>query len=397
MGGGILMNKKPKINQLIRHLIQLISAFLYPALFVICFSQLKQVYLLFYQRNFNFTPEIPYLVELLVVLSITAIFGRFFCGFFCTFGSLLEMWRVSVNKVIKINYKMNEKLDRALKLVKYILLIFIVVFLWTLKMNGFNSFSPWDAIAELRDFPDIIFLYNVGFVILIFSFFGEMFVERCFCRYLCPLGAVLNLTSVFSIFKIKRSDTTCGNCESCSESCPMGIDVKNAIKINNECIRCLKCIEVCPSKKNIAFISREKLNIKNTTSIIFTIVVIVSLFSGITVSKNDNNTIYQALENARLSGKYLKNTYKSGTYIGIGAGYRPDLEVKVVIEQNRITDIQIIKDSETKRFSEEAFKLLPQKIIEKQSTNVDSISGATRTCDGIIASIEDALSQAEKN
>lgn len=88
-------------------------------------------------------------------------------------------------------------------------------------------------------------------------------------------------------------------------------------------------------------------------------------------------------------------TYKDGVYTGTGTGYRPGLVVEVVIENDTITSVTVISHNEkNEQFWGVPVQLIPQLIVEAQSTDVDTVSGATMTSRGIIEAVNDALSQA---
>lgn len=87
-------------------------------------------------------------------------------------------------------------------------------------------------------------------------------------------------------------------------------------------------------------------------------------------------------------------SYKDGTYTGVGNGYRPNLTVKVTIKNNKITNIQMVSNNETPNFLNRAVSTVTQEIISQQSTNVDVVSGASRSSNGIMQAVEDALQQA---
>lgn len=87
--------------------------------------------------------------------------------------------------------------------------------------------------------------------------------------------------------------------------------------------------------------------------------------------------------------------YRDGVYEGIGNGYGPNLKVSVTVENGKITEIEIIEHNERgENFYLPAMENIPGKIIEKQSTDVDTISGATFTSNGIMEAVENALSKA---
>ena len=89
------------------------------------------------------------------------------------------------------------------------------------------------------------------------------------------------------------------------------------------------------------------------------------------------------------------STYIDGTYQGTGTGYGPDLVVEVVIENDLIVSVTVIDHNEQKeKFWGVPVELIPLRIIEAQCCDVDIVSGATRTSDGIIDAVNDALSKA---
>ena len=106
-----------------------------------------------------------------------------------------------------------------------------------------------------------------------------------------------------------------------------------------------------------------------------------------------------AAVNDALSQAEIKNVeqkkYNDGTYTGIGQGKNPDLKVAVTIKDDKITNVEMVSNNETK--GKEALNVIPNEIIETQSTSVDAVSGATLTSNGIMMAVNDALSQATNN
>ena len=87
-------------------------------------------------------------------------------------------------------------------------------------------------------------------------------------------------------------------------------------------------------------------------------------------------------------------TFKDGIYNGEADGYRPGLKVSIEVKNNIITSIEIIEHNEiNSRYYQKALDSIPQAILENQSTEVDTISGATFTSIGIINAVNAALSQ----
>jgi polyferredoxin len=81
-----------------------------------------------------------------------------------------------------------------------------------------------------------------AFAVLGVTLVGALFVERPWCKYACPYGAMLGIFNLFKIVKISRNPKTCIDCKRCDRVCPMNItpsDDNNVI--NHQCISCLEC------------------------------------------------------------------------------------------------------------------------------------------------------------
>ena len=87
------------------------------------------------------------------------------------------------------------------------------------------------------------------------------------------------------------------------------------------------------------------------------------------------------------------SAYKDGTYYGTGKGFAGTMKVKVDISGGKIASISIVSTKDGDSYVKSASSLL-DRIVEKQSTNVDTVSGATFSSRGIIAAVRSALSQA---
>ena len=75
--------------------------------------------------------------------------------------------------------------------------------------------------------------------------------NRAFCKYLCPITAILKVTSRFALLKIEGDREKCTQCGACSKACPMDIDIMAYVNngqrvLSTECIFCLTCTTVCP-------------------------------------------------------------------------------------------------------------------------------------------------------
>jgi uncharacterized protein with FMN-binding domain len=87
--------------------------------------------------------------------------------------------------------------------------------------------------------------------------------------------------------------------------------------------------------------------------------------------------------------------YKNGIYYGTGTGFEGEIKVKVTIKKEKINKIEIVKSQDGEEYLKKASSLTGQ-MIKKQSTNVDAVSGATYSSNGLIEAVRNALKKAEK-
>ena len=120
-------------------------------------------------------------------------------------------------------------------------MIFLVLFGFSLydlalaeRLAEVEPFKTAIILRFLRDWPFVVFA-----VALVAA---GLFIERFFCRYLCPLGAALAIPARLRIFNWLRRYRDCGNpCQRCNHECPVQA-IEPTGEINpNECIQCLHC------------------------------------------------------------------------------------------------------------------------------------------------------------
>ncbi len=127
------------------------------------------------------------------------------------------------------------------------------------------------------------------------------------------------------------------------------------------------------------------------------------IFSGITAGKNaakfKDDTPVIEIENtipSDLDETVEEIVLKENEFLGEGRGIGGTVKVKVTMDGNRILAVEVVEHSETEGISDKAILDLPASIIEKQSTEVDTVSGATITSKAIIEAVNKALEQSKK-
>lgn len=380
------MKKKISPIQIVRAVIQLIAFITVPALFITVFSSTGGIITSIAGGSFVFSDNIGRIILILGVFLITIVWGRFFCGFICSFGAMQDLLN-SIGKLIPFKIKVSEKADKWLKLLKYAVLAFVAVGVWGFSVTGDTVWSPWTVFGiytSLSGWSSLKYFLTLGGALLLLIIIGSLFIERFFCRYLCPLGALFSLVSRFRIYSIDRKPDKCGNCKLCTSKCSMGIPLYKYEKVRSgECINCMKCTSVCPNE-----------NIAADTLPAISGVVAVTAIAGLYYA-GMINTVPDEKENEPISieGVAASGVYSDGVFKGSGEGFRGDIDVTVTVENGIISDITVDSYKDDKEFFQKAKSGVISAIIKSQSTDVDAVSGATFSSNGIIEAVKNALGE----
>lgn len=162
-----------------------------------------------------------------------------FCGWLCPFGALQELLNEGARKLgirqIEVPWTLHERLWP----IKY--MAFLVIL-------GVSFHSTVDAfrLAEIEPFKTTIslkFMRHWPFVLYALALLAAgLFIERFYCRYLCPLGAALAIPAKLRIFEWLKRRPQCGReCRICAARCTVQAINPIGQIIPNECIYCLKC------------------------------------------------------------------------------------------------------------------------------------------------------------
>lgn len=200
----------------------------------------------------------------LVTVVLTVVLGRFFCGWVCPFGAIHQFVGFLANRKSSAKENIRRNTFHRGQSVKYWILIF---FLTAAAANLSVQTGLLDPIPLLHrsvnlilfPFIDETFLklspaaryyqdaWSLG-VIFFIAVFMNLLVPRFYCRFVCPLGALLGLLSRFALWRIVRKDREdfqCSHCRLCEKHCEGACEPSEQIRIS-ECVLCMNCLHKCP-------------------------------------------------------------------------------------------------------------------------------------------------------
>lgn len=193
-------------------------------------------------------------------------FGPLICGWVCPLGSF-QQWIAKLGRKLqgkRYNHLIPAHVDRPLRYTRYLVLAVVIFFTASTRKLVFQDYDPYFALFNFWS-SEIAW---TALLILGVTIVASAWVERPWCKYLCPYGAVLGLFNLFRIFRIRREASTCINCKLCDRNCPMNITISTATAVkDHQCIACMNCTseQFCPVADTVDFTTRRDAGIMPAT------------------------------------------------------------------------------------------------------------------------------------
>jgi polyferredoxin len=209
----------------------------------------------------------------LAVILLTLLLGRFFCGWLCPFGTIHQFtgFLAKYKKPFSEKSRLNQ--PSAWQAMKYYLLIFFLAAAAIEAASFISQDNPLlrgslqigllDPIPLLYRSVNLVLLaifddvlvpisasrrYYDGAWVIGLIFFTAIFLNfirpRFFCRFICPLGALLGIISRYAIFRVGKRSAECIDCTICEKNCEGACSPASKIRFN-ECVLCMNCLKDC--------------------------------------------------------------------------------------------------------------------------------------------------------
>jgi polyferredoxin len=177
-----------------------------------------------------FKYNLPYYLFAVFVIGSTILWGRLYCGRICAFGALTQLMDATLPR--RWRFEPPAAIERRAAWIKYGLLGAVVLyFIVTRDVQIYRYVEPFWMFG--------LFGTTAMWVGLAVLLVATVFVRNLYCRFLCPVGALLGVLSNLTVFRIKRW-SECKTCKICEKACEWGA-IQGPKIVASECVRCDDC------------------------------------------------------------------------------------------------------------------------------------------------------------
>lgn len=227
-----------------------------PGAFVAGFAGVRQLFLRIGAGQ-TLQPD-SFTLSLIGLCGFTILFGRFFCGYVCAFGSLGD-WVYALSGLVQKKlfhrrqvFRLPEKAVRSGQRIKYLVLAGIAVLCAAGLYGKTTGTSPWEVFSRLTALRLPPPGFGIGILLFVLILLGMALHPRFFCQFLCPMGAVFSLLPILPFAQLHRNAGNCiSGCNACARRCPVSLKPDEQSLRSGECLSCDACVGICP-RSNIS-------------------------------------------------------------------------------------------------------------------------------------------------
>lgn len=250
--------REQNIQKALRLLIQIAFFVLAPGLFSSALNGVK--YLCTQIGAIQAIEPTSFVVVLVGAVAYTVLFGRFFCGYACAFGTMGDILFLLFTPVRKLLHipalQEHPRLLSCLQFLKLGVLLAVCALCFTGFWDAVSAYSPWTVFGKVTSGAGWEGVAKKGVAVLVAIMLIQALFERSFCRFLCPMGGLFSLLPVlpFSLFN-RRRESCAKSCNRCQDACPVDIHPDQGGFHAGECIACGRCAMACPLHNvNLVFV-----------------------------------------------------------------------------------------------------------------------------------------------
>jgi len=218
-------------------------------------------------------------------LLFGSVFGRVMCGWACPIGFLQDIFAGVRRRLGIKDREPSEAVHSRLLLLKYVSLAMTLTLAASIGISAaidpaggdryaqslgpfggevpmkFMSFEG-NLYAALSTFavgaPGFSLVFGLQMAMFLVVLAGIVMTPRFYCRYMCRTGALIALTSRYSLLQIRKRQSSCDHNKNCEETCPMhrgqdryvpGVndEVQERFRDSTNCVQCYRCVTACPT------------------------------------------------------------------------------------------------------------------------------------------------------
>jgi polyferredoxin len=170
---------------------------------------------------------------------------RSFCSWVCPLGTVFEGLSWVRSKIMRrATLRLSDRADAVLSRLKYVVLGIILLLTYQASELVFRGYDPFYILFTGGRGHGLVPVVSIG---LLAGVLGLSFIyELAWCRYMCPLAAVMDPLARIGLVKVRRDSERCDSCGLCDRVCPQRIPVSERPKVTrSDCTNCLECVVRC--------------------------------------------------------------------------------------------------------------------------------------------------------